>query len=47
MNYMFAWNNPILKNFRRFEALLRHLRYGDILRIVQKFKLLIKGQLKE
>ena len=47
VNYMLAWNNPILKNFRRFEALLRHLRYGDILRIVQKFKLLVKGQLKE
>lgn len=47
VNYMLAWNNPILKSVRRVEALFRHLRYGDFSRVFNKVSLLLKGQLKE
>lgn len=47
VNYMLAWNKPLLKNLRRVEALIRHLRYGDFFRIISKLKLLFSGQLKE
>lgn len=36
VNYMLAWNQPLLKNLRRIEALFRHLRYGDIKRVISR-----------
>lgn len=47
VNYMLAWNKPLLKAHRRVEALFRHLRYGDFLRISQKLKMMFTGNLKE
>ena len=47
VNYMLAWNRPILKNMRRIEAFLRHLRYGDIKRIISKGYAFLKGKVDE
>lgn len=47
VNYLLAWNNPLLKWVRRCEALLRHLRYGDTKRIVKKIELFLNGELKD
>lgn len=47
VNYILAWNNPLLKTIRRIEALFRHLRYGDFDRVCKKLSLLLRGKLKE
>lgn len=36
VNYMLAWNRPVLKFTRRVEALFRHMIYGDFKRIFSK-----------
>lgn len=38
VNKVLAWNAPVTQFFRRVEALLRHLRYGDFKRIATKIK---------
>lgn len=47
VNYMLAWNRPVLKYMRRIEALFRHLRYGDFKRVISKGGAFLKGELKE
>lgn len=47
VNYLLAWNNPMLKWLRRGEAMVRHIRYGDFTRIKQKVQLLLSGNLKD
>lgn len=47
VNYVLAWNRPVLKLTRRVEALLRHMIYGDFKRIFMKGGQLLKGDLKE
>lgn len=47
VNYLLAWNNPILKWMRRIEAFMLHLKYGDLKRIANKIQLFISGHLKE
>lgn len=36
VNYLLAWNRPLLHTARRAEALIRHMRYGDFKRIIYK-----------
>jgi len=42
--YLTAWGQPLLRNARRFEALVRHLIYGDAKRVIQKLKLVLSGK---
>lgn len=44
INYLTAWNRPFLQFLRRLESLVRHLIFGDIKRIITKFKLVLTGQ---
>lgn len=37
VNYLLAWNRPVLKYVRRVEAMFRHLRYGDFKRVFNKW----------
>lgn len=46
-NYIFAWNNPVLKWGRRIEALVRHILYGDTKRVRSKLKQFFCGNIKD
>lgn len=47
VNYVLAWNRPVLRTCRRIEALFRHLRYGDFKRIIYKGGVLLRGELHD
>lgn len=44
VNYLLAWNRPILKFCRRIEAAIRHAIYGDWSRIKRRFIEILRHQ---
>lgn len=47
VNYMLAWNRPMLRTIRRIEAFALHARYLDFQRIKRKIVDTLKGNNKE
>ena len=44
MNYLLAWQKPVLAFVRRTEAVFRHIIYGDMKRVKEKFRLVLTGK---
>lgn len=44
VNYLTAWNRPVLAFLRRIEEVFRHLIYGDAKRVAEKLKLVLSGK---
>ncbi len=44
VNYITAWNKPLLATLRRIEAIFRHICTGDFSRVTDKFKKVISGK---
>ena len=44
VNYILAWNRPLLHFVRKIEALIRHLVFGDFYRVKEKIVQFARGQ---
>lgn len=44
LEYLTAWNRPLLNIARRLEALFRHIIFGDLNRVIAKIKLVFTGK---